>query len=881
MNGKVPAAAGIRTFECCEAYWFKPMKRILLITMLILLWTAGAFATHQRAGEITYRHLFGLTYEVTILTYTFAPSPADRPELLIEWGDGANDILPRIEAINLPNDIRRNVYKGQHTYSAPAVYVISLEDPNRNYGIINIPNSVNVPLYIQTVLVINPFLGANSSPVLSLPPIDNGCVGIPYIHNPGAFDPDDDSLSYRLIDCKGAGGLDIPGYTLPPASTSFTLDPVTGDLYWDAPTMQGEFNVAILIEEWRNGVFIGSVTRDMQIIIAACNQQPPVIAPLKDTCVEAGDYLAFTVSATDTITQIIHLTGSGAPLQLSVSSAHFDSIYGQGEVYQTFTWQTECAHVKRLPYTLFFKAQDNGKPVSLVDIETMLVTVVGPAPENLSATPLGSGINLDWDISPCPNADGYEIFRRVDSSGWMHGYCETGVPAYTGFQRIAVLDRIDSTSFRDDNDGKGLTHGLDYCYVVVATYPDGALSYASNEACATLKRDVPILINNSIRSTDATNGSVFVRWVRPTELDSVQTPGPFSYRVLRATASGSFIAVAEFPGLDDTTFIDTPLNTETGDVTYDIELVNLTPGDTFTIGKSGQASSVFLGLTSTDRSLLLNWTAGVPWINEYYVIHRLNDQTGDFEPLDTVPPGGYLDTGLVNGITYCYRVEAIGRYSRPDLPSPLLNWSQEVCGTPIDNVPPCPPLLEVMTDCEIPANVLEWNAFLFGCPDDVARYEIFYAARPEDDPELIASIPDGNTMTYSHSGSGSITGCYYVVAIDSLDNRSDFSEAVCVDYDVCDLYRLPNVFTPNGDGFNDEFIPFPYASVLRVDMTIFNRWGGVVYKTDDPDIRWDGRHKDSGQLCSDGVYYYVCEVYEIRLEGLVPRTIRGVVTLLR
>ncbi|MBE0642173.1 MAG: gliding motility-associated C-terminal domain-containing protein, partial [Bacteroidales bacterium] len=427
-----------------------------------------------------------------ILTYTFAPSPADRPELLIEWGDGADDILPRVEATDLPNDIRRNVYKGQHTYSAPAVYIISLEDPNRNYGIINIPNSVNVPLYIQTVLVINPFLGANNSPALSLPPIDNGCVGIPYIHNPGAYDIDGDSLSYRLVDCKGAGGLNIPGYTLPPASTSFSLDPITGDLYWDAPTMQGEFNVAILIEEWRNGVFIGSVTRDMQIIIAACNQQPPVIAPLKDTCVEAGDYLAFTVSATDPNGHLIYLTGSGAPMQLSVSPARFDSIYGQGEVYQTFTWQTECDHVKRMPYTLYFKAKDNGQPVSLVDIETMRVTVVGPAPENLSATPLGSGINLDWDISPCPNADGYEIYRRVDSSGWMHGYCETGVPAYTGFQRIATLDHIDSTSYRDDNDGRGLTHGLDYCYVVVATYPDGALSYASNEACATLKRDVPI-----------------------------------------------------------------------------------------------------------------------------------------------------------------------------------------------------------------------------------------------------------------------------------------------------------------------------------------------------------------------------------------------------
>ncbi|HRZ76860.1 MAG TPA: fibronectin type III domain-containing protein, partial [Bacteroidales bacterium] len=729
------------------------MKRSLLLILAVLLPVLSTFATHQRAGEITFKHLYGLTYEVTILTYTYAPSPADRPELFIEWGDGSNDILPRVERLDLPNDLRRNVYKGEHTYSAPSTYIISLEDPNRNYGIINIPNSVNVPLYIQTVLVINPFLGANNSPQLSIPPVDNGCVGIPYIHNPGAYDIDGDSLSYRLIDCKGAGGLPIVGYTLPPASTAFSLDPYTGDLYWDAPTLQGEFNVAILIEEWRNGVFIGSVTRDMQITIAACNQQPPVIAPLPDTCVEAGDYLAFTVSAMDPNGHTIILTGSGAPLELYVSPAHFDSIYGIGEVFQTLTWQTECAHVRRLPYTLYFKAQDNGQPVSLVDIETMQVTVVGPAPENLSATALGSGIDLDWDISPCPNAIGYEVYRRVDSSGWVHDYCETGVPGYTGFQRVGVLDHIDSTSYRDDNQGKGLTHGLDYCYLVVATYPDGAQSYASNEACAALKRDVPILINNSIRRTDASEGSLLLRWVRPTELDPLQTPGPFRYRIHRALGNGAFSLRDSLEGLGDTTFIDTALNTSGQPVTYAIELLNLTPGNTFSVGYSGQASSVFLGLSPTDRSLVLNWTASVPWINERFVIHRYNEASGLFEVLDTVPPGSYVDTGLVNGTNYCYRVESLGGYTRPDLPYPLSNWSQEVCGTPIDNVPPCPPVLSVETDCDLPANQLNWEAFLPGCPDDIARYEIYYAPAPEDDPILLASLDDPSAGSYLHEGS--------------------------------------------------------------------------------------------------------------------------------
>ncbi|MFO7613170.1 MAG: gliding motility-associated C-terminal domain-containing protein, partial [Bacteroidales bacterium] len=77
-----------------------------------------------------------------------------------------------------------------------------------------------------------------------------------------------------------------------------------------------------------------------------------------------------------------------------------------------------------------------------------------------------------------------------------------------------------------------------------------------------------------------------------------------------------------------------------------------------------------------------------------------------------------------------------------------------------------------------------------------------------------------------------ITGCYAVVAIDSTGNQSEFSNIVCVDNDACSVYALPNVFTPNDDGRNDLFRPFPYTSVEKVQMTIFNRWGNIVYETE-------------------------------------------------
>ena len=171
-------------------------KYLLLIVSFIIM--IPVIATHQRAAEITFKHISALTYEITIITYTYTPSPADRPTLDIYWGDeGVGEgptTIYRTQKINLPDNISKNVYEGsRHTYPGPSSYIIAFEDPNRNFGVVNIPNSVNVPMFVETMLVINSFLGVNNSPVLLNPPVDLGCVEKPYVHNPGAYDIDGDS----------------------------------------------------------------------------------------------------------------------------------------------------------------------------------------------------------------------------------------------------------------------------------------------------------------------------------------------------------------------------------------------------------------------------------------------------------------------------------------------------------------------------------------------------------------------------------------------------------------------------------------------------------------------------------------------------------------
>jgi gliding motility-associated-like protein len=875
------------------------MKRILFTFSILFLYAFTAMATHQRAAEVTYKHLYELTYEFTIVMYTKTSSPADdyRDSIPVAWGDGTGNMVPRIYFQPIANvfDITLNIYKGNHTFPGPASYTVSVEDPNRNFGVLNIPNSINVPIFVDTKLVINPFLGYNSSVVLLNPPIDQGCVGKIFIHNAAAYDPDGDSLSYKLVTCKGAGGYDIPGYTYPMTSNSFMIDSINGDLIWDSPILQGEYNVAFIIEEWRFGIKISSVRRDMQINIVACDHDPPEIITIDDTCVLAGDFLQFDVTAIDYDGTDVELIGFGGPFEQSQNPAYIypDPADGNDTVTTTFNWPTLCTHVRIEPYTALFKARDNGFPVNLVDFKTVFIKVIAPAPENLTAVPLGIGINLNWEKSSCSNAIGYKVYRRSGQSGWSPDYCETGVPSYTGFKLLKEINDINTLTLRDDNNENGLVHGINYCYRVTAVFFDEAESYASNEACAYLKRDVPIITHVTNDSLDLVSGNPLIIWSKPIELDTIQYPGPYKYVLYRndGLVWTNPELVNEFYSLNDTIYHDNSvnLNQNTVPYSYRVDLESLTVGF---IGSSQKASSVYLQAEPSDHEVKLLWLPIVPWENEYTIIYRKGPTETDYDSVGSTTYGFYRDMELTNYDEYCYYVKTIGHYSLPGLIDPLINYSQLTCATPLDNIPPCQPILNVYTDCELITNELAMYLPYDSCSYDAVKYYIYYKPAETDVMELIDSVDyiQNDTTYFLHEDITSVVGCYYVTAIDLVGNISDSSNIVCLGYDTCPVYNLPNVFTPNGDENNELFVPMglknndsynPKSNVSRVEMNIFNRWGKTMYTTSDPEIRWDGKNQNNNKDCEVGVYYYVCDVYIITLEGDVKITLQGPITIIR
>ena len=888
------------------------MKKFLLFAIIVLS-GFSAFATHNRAGEITYRWVSGYTYKITVTTYTNTFSTtADRCELTVYFGDGDSAVAPRVngssilcpsshDGVMVAINTKLNVYEVLHTYGGPNNYIITVEDPNRNADICNIPVSVNTSFFLRTELVINPFLGRNSSPVLLNPPIDQACVGECFEHNPGAYDPDGDSLYYSLVTCY-AGGVPIPGFTLPPNMTYNSIDHATGDLLWCSPDQICQYNIAILIEEWKLlsnthlRYYAGSVLRDMQIDVAACLNTPPTITSLPDICIVAGTPLTFSVNASDAEFNVVTLSATGGPFLLS-PGATFPTVSALNSVTGTFNWTPDCKQVQLLPYLVTFKAEDSNPTTPLVNFESVNITVVAPAPTGLTATPGGSSMLLNWSPPACHDTTGknpirgYFIYRKESCDPWVHGPCETGVPAYTGYTLVGST-AANTTNFTDNNAGMGLLNGVNYSYIIVAFYSDGSQSYASTNVCQQLVRDVPIITNVSVLSTDPATGQIWTHWAKPLgtipNLDTVANPGPYEYRLMRATGTTGMLSYtlettysfAAFWQLNDTGFVSTNLNTQSTAYTYRVDFYSngIFKGSTHT------ASSVFLSSTPGDNKVTLSWQEFVPWVNNKYFIYKeIPSGSGTFVLYDSTGVQNYVDSGLVNGRTYCYKVQSSGEYLDPLLPRPLLNMSEIRCDSPVDLIPPCQPAFTVAPDCDDTENVLSWRNPNTYCSNDAIRYNVYYAPTINDPLELIYTTTNMNDTTYTHintyEGIPSIAGCYAVTAVDSFANESPVINKICVDN--CPYYELPNVFTPNGDNTNDFFTPLPnYRYVKDVDIKIYDRWGLLLFETTDPDIRWDGTSKDSKVQSSDGVYFYICTVNEIRMQGIVPRVLRGFVQLI-
>ena len=927
------------------------MKKILLAFILCILLISYSNASHIRAGDLVVNRISNLKYEFIFTLYRDVDGISATQSGIFNFGDGtteepgSNFII--LGFANQTTEVLR--YITTHTYAAPNQYTVSYRERNRNEGVNNFTASADTQFYIETTFLISSVLGLNQSPVLLIPPIDFANVGQRFVHNPGAFDFEGDSLSYRLTVCKQDQGKDVEGYSFPSNSlwstnsedggeSVFYIDPFTGDLIWDAPGVCGEYNVAFFVDEWRNGILIGSVNRDMQITVLESNNITPDLILPKDTCIVAGDKLIETISAFDqdladkvkiTIPQLDNTDGGIFGLLSPSNPATYTSITNNANLAEgIFAWQSTCNDIRSEPFQATFKVEDD-RPFptdhhqftcltdgSLADIKTWRITVVGPKPVIIDAIPNlpENDIDLSWqpytDICNIPDSSKITVWRREGSFAFSPDNCTTGLPSFTGYKKIASIN-ITDTSYTDTNTKPGLT----YCYRLVVNFPlpKGGKSLASDEVCSYIPDNSVLLTKVSVTKTDQLTGQIELAWTAPLNEGKPDAPPlPYTYKLFRSetTNEDDFIAVFDAP-ISENNYIDTRLNTTEKVYYYRIDF--FANGQEVDLN-SEIASIVRLDLLSNFNSISLSWDAKTPWTNstsEYkHKIYKTTKVDNDNKPIFGSTPiteifplvagFNYIDKShdLEENITYYYKILTRGAYDNPsDIEKPLENFSQETAITLVDIDAPCPPELTLNNDfcnnletkgllsrderdpsnpddecSKIYDNEIRWSIKIpptESCLiNDISYYKIYYAAHQGDDLTLYKDniIRENTTnIVYIDEDLLSIAGCYAITAVDHSGNESDFSNIVCIDN--CPDFYLPNAFSPSGSiGRNDTFIAYPcHRFVDKVDFKVFNRWGKLVFESDDNvNIEWDGKSKNGNQV-SVGIYYYKAMVKFNRL----------------
>ncbi len=369
--------------------------RFLLAALLGLFVFSDCYGTHITGGEITFRPVPNaatpFSYQFTLKIYRDTQG-VETPNATLDFGvNGATQTVPVSLRSPLGQLIAFNtdmlVYTFQYTYPGVGTYVVSFTESNRNAGIVNLSQSVDTPFRIETSFTISPTAGANSGPELLNPPIFRAVAGRKLCINPVAYDPDGDSLSYRLIvpfGTRNEASYQIPDQVTPAGvsesggAPAFSINELTGEICWDAPgrrrrgggvlTNPGDFAqyaVAFVVDEWRGKIRLSSTTRDFLLTVTAPEGPAPELRlenaaatgfdADRQVRVEPGQPLAFSVlyksqsPDRDTLMPV----SATLPPAGNAAAAVTDSA---GFTKATYSWTPTAADRRRHPYLVVFRS---------------------------------------------------------------------------------------------------------------------------------------------------------------------------------------------------------------------------------------------------------------------------------------------------------------------------------------------------------------------------------------------------------------------------------------------------------------------------------------------------------------------------------------------
>ena len=394
------------------------VQRVIYLCIFLLAFSCkNVFATHAAGMDITYECISSGstfdTHEVTVRFYRDCGSNSPAPSSLSlsyssSCGSGAtnlsltnwnpNFITPLCAGASSPCtnnqivELEEYIYRGNINLASCNDWVLSVcVSGNRNNAINTIINPGAQGLCVQAE--INNINTCNNSPSFIEYPAPYICVGQSYCYNNGAIDAEGDSLVYSLEtplnNSSGGGVTYLAGFSPSnPITGSTTFDQLTGDLCMTGTQTQVSV-LSMKITEYRGGVKIGSVLRDIQIIVLNCLTTPPVLSGfdgVPQDVTNAGpedDSLHFCVNGADNIMFDIecNLGSSNAKIMSwsginNVPTASFSITNNNSNApYGTFQWTPQYSDVINSPFTFTVNVVDDGCPINNVFSYTYIISL--------------------------------------------------------------------------------------------------------------------------------------------------------------------------------------------------------------------------------------------------------------------------------------------------------------------------------------------------------------------------------------------------------------------------------------------------------------------------------------------------------------------------
>jgi len=397
------------------------------VLLLLTFCSNNATATHLYGGELQYTHSSGNLYNVTLTLYgdcsgqNFDGLKAANPTVRILNNFNlyttlflTEDLAQRKEVSPVcPEDVEKTTCKDKVNGTLPGVtrfvytgtanlppssnwQLIFTGEMNNNTQAGRSNNITNIIFGVDGQLMalearLNNMNGHNSSPNFTSLPTPFYCINRFQQYNQGAVDPDNDSLTFSLVNAiKGDGGTTQYAFpfsgSMPLASSAgtFNFDKMSGQLSFQPNVLQRSL-VVNKVEEYKDGVLVGSSMREMTfIILNNCNNTPPTgkidsgnitggasKGNTVNVCANTPD-VQFVINASDADSDRVTIDVKNLPqgATATVSNAQ------QGQPQVSFSWNTQ--DVEPGNYNFFITYTDDACPLYSSQTIAYTVNVVDP-----------------------------------------------------------------------------------------------------------------------------------------------------------------------------------------------------------------------------------------------------------------------------------------------------------------------------------------------------------------------------------------------------------------------------------------------------------------------------------------------------------------------